>query len=177
MNHACWTLACIFLSPKFAGSSTLPETISSSSPPAASQLWRVGKTPTIADVGPACGGVVQHDRFVKLRHSQRRATVSCYLREISKRLNWKLPSRSDYSTILERTNVVGTMLTYSFRADVYLSEIKPGAMAEWKPIVREEICADSVMKESITRGGTYRYLWRDRSGKYIDALIVRHCSD
>jgi hypothetical protein len=153
-----------------------PATALPDPPPPATELWRIHAQPTIDDVSPACGGTVEHEEFTNLPSKKRRAILRCYLRQISKELNRQLPARSDYTTLLERTSVAGATITYQFRADVYLKEIEPRSMKAWKSSVAAEICGDHVMHEIVSRGGAYRYLWRDRNGKYIDALVVSECT-
>ena len=130
---------------------------------------------SIADVAASCGGAVRHDEFVTLPRADQRTKLRCLLREASKRLNTKLPTRVEYTTLFERTNVAGTTMIYHFRADVSLKEIKPGAMEAWKPTVRAKICATASMREIVSLGAAYRYVWLDHDGKFIDTLTVRSC--
>lgn len=128
-----------------------------------------------AAVAAACGGEVQHDDFVRLPRAKQREIRSCFIRESSKRLNQKLPTRVDYTIILERTTVRGVTTTYLFRADISLKEVEPGAMDAWKPTVRAKICAEPGMRQIVSLGGVYRYVWLDHYGKYIDTLTVKNC--
>lgn len=114
--------------------------------------------------------------FAAMPLPQQRVRLRCYLRSISALINTKLPTRIEYTMIVEQTNVEGLTLVYHFRADVSRADVKPGAMDSWKPTVRAQICADPSKREIISLGGSYRYVWRDRVGKYIDKLTVRDCS-
>jgi hypothetical protein len=145
------------------------------SPGVAAQIFRMVTSPTVSEVAPVCGGDVEHDAFMRLPAPKRRAKLGCFLREMSRQLNRGLPSRTDFTTLIERTNVAGVTMTYHFRADVDLSEVNRAEMRAWKPTVREKICSDPGMRQILSLGGIYRYVWRDHDGRYIDTLIVKDC--
>lgn len=128
-----------------------------------------------AAVASACGGEVSQEDFQKLSKAQQTQKLACFTREAAARFNATLPQQVDKSTTLLKVSAQGTQLTYYYRVDLLLAEIRPGAVDAFKPTVAEKVCNAEDMRSIIASGGSYRYEWADRNGAAIGSLVVNSC--
>jgi len=128
-----------------------------------------------AAVAAACGGEVQRDQFVRLTKAEQVRRLSCFTREAAVRFNRTLPNKVDAATTLDRVSADGTTLTYHYTVNLLRSELRPGALDAFKPTVKSKVCAAADMNMIISVGGSYRYVWADRTGQPIGDLLVDRC--
>jgi hypothetical protein len=128
-----------------------------------------------AALAAACGGELMPADLSKMSKAAIAARLICFTREAAARFNKTLPNQVDAKTLLERVSAEGTTLTYHYKVDVLVNELRPGAVETFKPTVKGKVCGAADMRSIISIGGAYRYLWSDRNGASIGELVVNSC--
>jgi hypothetical protein len=128
-----------------------------------------------AAVAAACGGEIYPADIPKISKAELARRLACFTREAAKHFNLRLPQQVDAKTTLQRVSAEGTILTYHYTVDLLRSELPPGALDAFKPTVRTKVCGAADMRNIISLGGSYRYVWLDRNGEAIGELLVSSC--
>ncbi|HEY5720814.1 MAG TPA: hypothetical protein VIT45_00680 [Allosphingosinicella sp.] len=128
-----------------------------------------------AAVAAACGGDMTPAQMAAMPKAKVAARLSCFNREAAVRFNRKLPMNVDPQTILERVSTEGTLLTYHYKVDVLTADVPAASLETVKTSVRAKVCNAADMRNIISAGGSYRYLWNDRAGAQLAELVVSSC--
>jgi len=128
-----------------------------------------------AAVTAACGGEVTPAQLAAMTKAAATARLACFTRVAGARFNRKLPMNVDPSTVLERVSTEGTRLTYHYKVDLVAANVPAAAIEGLRTKVRTNVCQSGDMREVISVGGSYRYLWNDRAGAQLAELLVSSC--
>lgn len=124
----------------------------------------------------ACIPAGQEERPMNtLTRAQQTAMVGCSLREAARQLEAQLPIRADESTVLRAISVQNAQLTYEFEVSVNAAEVTAEQRAAAVQSTRTRVCASQNMLNTMSYGGSYRYIWRDSAGVELARTIIERC--
>ncbi len=141
--------------------------------PAAAQIAPLDS----ASVAAACGGEMSYDQIPTMPKAEVAKRLGCYTREFASQLSRQLPVKVDPVTTLESVTAEGTTLSYHYRADLLRAQLPREALAGLKAGVRTKVCQSEDMRNTVSIGGAYRYVWNDREGQRIGEMIVTSCPE
>lgn len=122
-----------------------------------------------------CGEDVSKEVFLKLPKAERERKLSCYMKAGADDVARKLPMKADALTTVTAVELTHLTLTYRNTVDVLLKDVPAGALDVLKTSVRASVCAAPPMQQTTELGGSYRYIWLDRTGAKIGELLVADC--
>ncbi|HEX2763168.1 MAG TPA: hypothetical protein VHM92_04895 [Allosphingosinicella sp.] len=123
----------------------------------------------------ACGGEFSAADTGAMSKAELSKRLACVIREAGKSLQAQLPMKVDALTTLQRVSTEELMFTYHYDVDLLRSDVAAGAFESVRAAVREKVCNDPNMRNTIGLGGSYRYLWNDRKGEQLGELTVSSC--
>ncbi len=101
--------------------------------------------------------------------------VACAFREAARQLSGQMPLRIDENVTVESVAAVGAEFVYNVRVNVDGAGITPQMRRALADDVRNSACAAADMRSTIGNGGSYRYRWSDRVGRFIDETLIDRC--
>lgn len=107
--------------------------------------------------------------------AQLREIVACVNRESARQLNAQTPLRIDEGTILDSVEAVGLQLTYRVTIDVDGAEVTDGDRAAIIEATRASVCESDDIRQTMSHGGSYAYVWRDRAGRTVGETVIADC--
>ena len=127
-------------------------------------------------VAAACVRPGQEQRpMMDMTPSERLALVACANRYAAQQINTQTPMRVDEITTLERVETSGATVIYHQRVEVDGANVTSAMMQQLDQSVRGHVCASEQMRNTISYGGAYRYMWTDRSGAFLHRLDITGC--
>ena len=106
---------------------------------------------------------------------RRRALVVCANRHIARQLNAQTPLRVDDVTTLQSVVAMDAVLLYNQSVEVDVQDVTSGDRTRMEATIRSNVCSLSEMRLTISFGGTYAYIWSDRSGRLIHRVRIDRC--
>ena len=113
--------------------------------------------------------------FESLSEAQRREILVCATRQTAEIVNAQLPHQVDSMTTLQSVEAIGPLLVYNSRVAVDAAAVTPVQRQTLEQQTRRFVCAQTQMRQTIARGGAYRYVWQDRNGAQIHRLTIDAC--
>ena len=127
-------------------------------------------------VGAACVAPGDESRPLSaMSTAERHALIECANRYAAQQINAQTPMRVDDITTLESVTTSGTTVIYNQRANVDVRDITAPIRAQMDQTVRRNVCASEQMRNTISYGGGYRYIWVDRAGAFIHRVDITRC--
>jgi hypothetical protein len=124
----------------------------------------------------SCVRVEDRERpMTELSAAARNSILACVNRQAAESLNRQLPMQIDEMTILESVAAEGTLLTYSARITMTRAELPADAAELLGESTRRYVCGTTDMVETISYGGSYRYVWIDANGQPVHQLTILAC--
>lgn len=110
-----------------------------------------------------------------LSPAARLALMTCFQREAARQLNAQLPYRVDGATVLRSVATDGAQLTYLNDVDIDAAQVTAGQREEVIQSTRANACGQEGMRATMSHGGSYRYIWFDRSGAELMRTTIERC--
>ena len=107
--------------------------------------------------------------------AQRLAIVACSQALVSRHINAGAPYVIDAITTLQSTSASAARLQYNYRVDVDAGQVTADNRANIERSTRANVCANADMVRTMVNGGSYRYVWTDRSGRLIHQILIERC--
>ena len=127
-------------------------------------------------VAAACVRPGQEQRpIMDMPASERLALVACANRYAAQQINAQTPMRVDEITTLERVETSGATVIYHQRVAVDGANVTTAMKQNLDQSVRGHVCGSEQMRNTISYGGAYRYMWTDRSGTFLHRLDITSC--
>ena len=127
-------------------------------------------------VAAACVRPGQEQRpIMEMPASERLALVACANRYAAQQINRQTPMRVDEITTLERVETSGTTVIYHQRVEVDGANVTTAMKQNLDQSVRAHVCGSEQMRNTISYGGAYRYMWTDRSRAFLHRLDITRC--
>lgn len=142
--------------------------------PAAAQP--AGLTADADALARTCVPSGQHDRpMANFSPAERIALVSCAQREVARQLNAQLPRQIDDLTLLHVITTEGAQLTYHFKLAVDAKDINAAQRANLVQTTRAHVCRQADMRQTMSLGGSYAYVWIDPGDIEIARTVIEAC--
>lgn len=127
-------------------------------------------------IAAECVAPADYDRPMdSFTPDEREAMIACAMRRSAALLNAQMPHRVDEITTLESVDAAGTMVIYNNRVDIDAGAVRAEHRAALEQATRQHVCQQADMVQTISFGGSYRYIWRDTRGALVHDLIVNRC--
>ena len=127
-------------------------------------------------VGAACVRPGEEQRpMASMSRTERLALVACANRYAAEQINAQTPMRVDEYTTLESVQVEGATVIYNQRVTVDRRNVTATVKQQLDQTVRANVCASEQMRNTISYGGAYRYVWTDSSGNFLHRLDITGC--
>lgn len=107
--------------------------------------------------------------------AERRELIACANREVVRIITPRLPIQVDALTSLTSVVASGPMLTYNSRVDIDASQLSPAQVQQLHQATRANVCGQAPMRQTISIGGAYAYVWTDRNGRSLPPLQISSC--
>lgn len=107
--------------------------------------------------------------------AQRLEMIACANRQVVRVMTPRLPLRVDALTSLTSVVATGPMLTYNARVDIDASQLSPAQIEQLHQGTRTNACSQVPMRQTISMGGVYSYVWVDRNGRSLPPLTISSC--
>jgi len=107
--------------------------------------------------------------------SERRDLIACANREVVRQMSPRLPLRIDDVTSMTSVVASGPLLTYTVRVDVDASQLTQANIQQLDRTTRANVCGQAPMRQTISYGGAYAYVWVDRAGRQVHQLRIDSC--
>jgi len=107
--------------------------------------------------------------------AQLRAVVACANAHAARQLNAQTPIRVDEITSLQSIVAMDTLLIYNNQVNVDARDIPAEAKFRLEQNTRDYVCRSPEMRQTIVNGGSYGYVWIDRSGALIHQARIEAC--
>ena len=133
-----------------------------------------GQVPPIdtAAVQAACGPIEQAARAGRARMLD---VVVCANREATRQLDARTPFRVDEVTTMDSVEADGPTVIYRQRVAVEARNVTDAMRASLEQTVRANVCGNSQMRNTISLGGAYTYVYVDRAGAFLHRIDIRRC--
>lgn len=122
-----------------------------------------------------CGDRGSISDFLARPKPERDRILGCVLAQAAIETSKDLPKKTDDITTLERIDAKGTTLSYYYSIALLRSEVPATALAGLTDDVRGKVCATAPMQQTISWGGSYHYVWKDKAGETMTELTVASC--
>lgn len=106
---------------------------------------------------------------------QRIMILTCAQREVAREINSQTPIRVDDSTTLYATVAAGTTLIYNMRTTLRAEDVTPAFRAAQDEATRTNVCSLPDMRQLLSLGAAYEYLWWDQSGHFLHSVKIERC--
>jgi len=107
--------------------------------------------------------------------AERIELIACANREVVRVMTPRLPIQVDALTSLTSVVANGPMLTYNSRVDIDASQLAPAQIQQLHQATRTNVCGQAPMRQTISMGGAYAYVWTDRNGRSLPPLRIDSC--
>ena len=107
--------------------------------------------------------------------AQLRAVVACANAHAARQLNTQTPIRVDEVTSLQSVVAMDTLLVYNNQVNLDAGDIPAEARRRLEQNTRDYVCRSNEMRQTIANGGSYGYVWLDRSGALIHQTRIETC--
>ncbi|HVQ07947.1 MAG TPA: hypothetical protein VMS43_05890 [Allosphingosinicella sp.] len=107
--------------------------------------------------------------------TQRLELIACANREVVRVMTPRLPLRVDALTTLTSVVSTGPLLTYNSRVSIDASQLAPAQIQQLHQATRANVCGQAAMRQTISLGGSYAYVWIDRNGRSLPPLRIDSC--
>ena len=74
-----------------------------------------------------------------------------------------------------RADVEGATLRYNYRLALDAQQVSKARRASMVDILKNDLCADAGSHIVMSNGGSYRYIFKDRSGTVIQDVLIERC--
>ena len=107
--------------------------------------------------------------------AERMTIMTCLQREAARQLNTQLPRQLDEITVLHLVTSEGARLTYFAKLAVDAAKISADQRATLIQNTRNFVCSKADMRQTISYGGAYGYVWIDSNDVEIARTVVEGC--
>ncbi|HYI48253.1 MAG TPA: hypothetical protein VEX35_07300 [Allosphingosinicella sp.] len=107
--------------------------------------------------------------------AERLEILSCINREAVRLMTPRLPIQIDSVTSLTAVVASGPLLTYHSRVAIDASQVTPAQMQLVHQAARANACGQPAMRQALSLGGSYAYVWTDRNGRSLPPLRIDSC--
>lgn len=114
------------------------------------------------------------DGVSRLSAAERLEVTACEMRVTADALNAREARRNDPRMTM-RADVEGATLRYNYRLALDARQIPEAKRAAMFGMLKGDLCADSRVHIVMSNGGSYRYIFKDRSGQVIRDVLIDHC--
>ena len=111
----------------------------------------------------------------ELSAAQRETMMSCAQGEAARQLNAQTPILVDEISAVDAVTAEGTQLTYHMQVLVNLADVTDAQRAGVVQATRGNVCGLEQMRRTMAMGGSYRYIWTDRTGAEIARTVIAGC--
>ena len=127
-------------------------------------------------VSAACVAAGEENRpLASLSAAARLALIECANRYAAQQINARTPMRVDDITTLESVTTSGPTVIYNQRVNLEARAVTDAMKAQLSQTVTANVCGSEQMRNTISYGGAYRYIWIDRAGTFVHRLDVTRC--
>jgi len=106
---------------------------------------------------------------------EKRTIVACANREMVRQMEGQMPIRIDQVTSLVALTSAGATLTYNYRVEVDGATVTDQGRRQLEQSTRATVCGRPDMQQTMSLGGAYAYVWADRAGRPIHAILIDSC--
>jgi len=114
------------------------------------------------------------DEVRQLSAAARLEITSCFQRVTADQINALQAGRNDPHMTM-KADVEGATLRYNYRLALDAKQIPEARRAAILSMLKGDLCADGQAKIVMSNGGSYRYIFKDRSGQIIRDVVIDHC--
>ena len=107
--------------------------------------------------------------------AERIELIACANREVVRVMTPRMPLRVDALTSLTSVVASGPMLTYNARVEIDASQLSQAQIEQLHQGTRTNACGQAQMRQTISMGGVYTYVWVDRNGRSLPPLTISSC--
>jgi len=111
----------------------------------------------------------------ELSAAQRQTMMSCAQGEAARQLNAQTPIQVDELSAVRSVTAEGAQLTYHMQVQVNLADVTDAQRAGVVQSTRGNVCGLEQMRRTMAMGGSYRYIWTDRTGAEIARTVIAGC--
>ena len=127
-------------------------------------------------VSRACVTPGQSERpIADFSASERIAMIACFQREGARQLNAQLPRQIDDLTVLHVATTEGPRLTYHYKIALDAGRITADQRAALVQVTRNNVCGQQSMRQTMSLGGSYGYVWIDPANVEIARTVIEGC--
>lgn len=110
-----------------------------------------------------------------LPDSARASLTACAQRAAADLINASPPGQTDPRWRFERAAAVGGTLQYHYRFASDARGVPAGLQSQLAARARTDVCAMAPMREVISNGGAFEYIWLNRTGAMIGGVRIDRC--
>ena len=128
---------------------------------------------TTAQAAPQCSELSVQS-VNKLSAAKRFEITACWQRVTADAVNAQQATRRDPRMTM-KADVEGATLRYNYRLALDARQIPEARRAAILSMLKADLCADGQAQIVMSNGGSYRYIFKDRSGQVIRDVLINHC--
>src|SRR3954468_18988393 len=126
-----------------------------------------------AQAAPQCPNLSTQS-VSELPVAERLTITACAQRLAADAINAQQATRHDPRMTL-KADVEGSTLRYNYRLALDARQVPEPRRAEMERMIRADQCADAGARVVLANGGSYRFIWKDRSGAVIRDVLIDRC--